>query len=160
MARRQAAPATRRIGVGTASWLNIGDGSTRTVDIAVITLLCTTNFALGSTRLPDAERRRVRQITLLAPGAKADFEIHVSGWIGGPPHPDALPIAPELLRLDPGLLQCVYGAEEKAETGCALLIHSEVIATEGGHHFDGDYAAITRQIVNGLVARGALPAPG
>ena len=111
-------------------------------------------------RLPDAERRRIRQITLLALGIKADFEIHVSAWVGGPPHADAQPIAPELQRLDPSLLQCVYGAEEKAETACALLAGSEVIETPGGHHFDGDYGAITRRIVDGLASRGALPAPG
>ena len=58
------------------------------------------------------------------------------------------------------LLQCVYGAEEKAETACALLAGSEVIETPGGHHFDGDYGAITRRIVDGLASRGALPAPG
>ena len=42
-------------------------------------------------RLPEAERGKIRQISLLAPGTAADFEIHVSGWLGGSPHGDALP---------------------------------------------------------------------
>jgi type IV secretory pathway VirJ component len=110
-------------------------------------------------RLPKTERRKISQISLLALGISADFEIYVSGWLGGSSHSDALPIAPELQRLDPSLLQCFYGAEEKDETACVLLTHSDVIETGGGHHFDGDYAAITRRIVDGLVRRGALPAP-
>jgi type IV secretory pathway VirJ component len=109
-------------------------------------------------RLPEAERGKIRQISLLAPGTAADFEIHVSGWLGGSPHGDALPIAPELQRLDPRLLQCFYGADDKDESACVLLSHAEVIETEGGHHFDGDYAALTRRIVDGLVRRGSLPA--
>jgi type IV secretory pathway VirJ component len=109
-------------------------------------------------RLPEAERWKIRQISLLAPGTAADFEIHVSGWLGGSPHSDALPLAPELQRLDPRLLQCFYGADDKDETACVLLSHAEVIETEGGHHFNGDYAALTRRIVDGLVRRGSLPA--
>lgn len=107
--------------------------------------------------LPDAERARLRQITLLAPGMKADFEIHVSGWIGASPGADAPDLVPELRRIDPGLLQCVYGAEEKAESACAALDGAEVIETSGGHHFDEDYPALTRRIVDGLVRRGAWP---
>ena len=56
------------------------------------------------------------------------------------------------------MLQCFYGADDKDETACVLLSYAEVIETEGGHHFDGDYAALTRRIVDGLVRRGSLPA--
>ena len=110
-------------------------------------------------RLPEAEHRKIRQISLLGLGTKADFEIHISSWLGSTSPVDAPLIAPELQRLDQSLLQCFYGADEKDETACVLLTHSEVIETEGGHHFGGDYAAITRRIVDGLVRRGLLPAP-
>lgn len=109
-------------------------------------------------RLADPERARIRQITLLAPGMKASFEIHVSGWVGASPGKDAPDIVPELRRLDPALVQCVYGVEEKAESACAMLSHAEVIETPGGHHFDEDYDVLTRRIVDGLVRRGAWPA--
>ena len=49
---------------------------------------------------------------------KADF--HVSGWIGASPGADAPDLVPELRRIGPGLLHCVYGAE-KAESACAAL---------------------------------------
>ena len=62
-----------------------------------------------------------------------------------------------LLRLDHGLVQRGYGAEEKAETACPSLADAEVIETPGGHHFDGDYDAFTHRIVDGLVRRGAWP---
>lgn len=109
-------------------------------------------------RLATAERARIRQITLLAPGMKADFEIHVSGWIGASPGSEAPDVAPQLRRIDPALLQCVYGVEEKAESPCPTLAGAEVIETQGGHHFDEDYQALTRRIIDGLIRRGALPA--
>ena len=96
-------------------------------------------------RLPDAERRRIRQITLLALGIKADFEIHVSAWGSGTGRMrSAQPIAPELqpARSEPAAVR--LRRRGQAETACALLAGSEVIETPGGHHFDGDYGAITR----------------
>jgi type IV secretory pathway VirJ component len=119
-----------------------------------------TSISAGATASPLGQARYLgchSPITLLAPGMKADFEIHVSGWIGASPGADAPDLVPELRRIDPGLLQCVYGAEEKAESACAALAGAEVIETPGGHHFDEDYQALTRRIVDGLVRRGAWP---
>lgn len=109
--------------------------------------------------LPASERQQIHQISLLSLGTSTDFEVHVSNWVADSARPDDLPIAPQVEKLDPNLLQCFYGVEEKDETACVKLKGAEVIETSGGHHFGGDYDAITRQILDGLVHRGALPAP-
>lgn len=108
-------------------------------------------------RLPATERSQVKLITLLGLSKTADFEIHVSGWLGASPAADALPLAPELQRLDPHLVQCFYGADEKDETGCTdeALANAQVFVTEGGHHFDGDYPALAQRIIDGAIERGA-----
>ncbi len=104
-------------------------------------------------RLPDAEQARVVQVSLLGLAPRAAFEFHVSGWLGAGSSEDPL-VLPELRRLPSDLLQCFYG-EEEAETLCRApeLAGAEVIGTRGGHHFDGDYAALARRIAQGAARR-------
>jgi type IV secretory pathway VirJ component len=110
-------------------------------------------------RLPDPERARVVQITLLGLGPRAPFEFKVSGWLGQvgvevDPYEHAPLVLPELLRIDPRLVQCVYGEDEK-ETLCTApeLAEVERIGTAGSHHFGGDYAALAQRILDGLRRR-------
>jgi type IV secretory pathway VirJ component len=104
-------------------------------------------------RLPDEARAAVRQVSLLGLEPRAPFEIAVSGWIGGLPD-DAPPVLPELVRLDLARVQCFYGEEEE-QTLCPdpALAGAEVIRTTGGHHFDGDYEALARRILDGAERR-------
>jgi type IV secretory pathway VirJ component len=105
-------------------------------------------------RLPDDLRGKITSIALLAFSQSADFEISVTGWLGAPPTDAALPVAPEIAQIPSRLIQCFYG-EEEADSACPSLAKSgaEVIATAGGHHFDGDYAALVRQIRDGIAKR-------
>ncbi|MGH7336108.1 MAG: virulence factor family protein [Myxococcota bacterium] len=124
-------------------------------------------FALN--RLPDSEHSKVVQITLLGLGPRAPFKFKVSGWLGQlgidklgvdvDPYQDAPLVLPELVRVDPALVQCVYGEEEK-DTLCTApeLRGIERVRTAGGHHFDGDYAALAQRILDGLRRR--APARG
>ena len=119
-------------------------------------------FALN--RLPDSERSLVVQITLLGLGPRAPFKFEVSGWLDElgvdvDPYQDAPLVLPELVRVDPGLVQCVYGEEEK-DTLCTApeLRGIETIRTAGDHHFDGNYAALAQRILDGLRRR--APARG
>jgi type IV secretory pathway VirJ component len=75
------------------------------------------------------------------------------------PYQDAPLVLPELVRIDPALVQCVYGEEEK-DTLCTApeLRGIERVRTAGGHHFDGDYAALAQRILDGLRKR--APAGG
>ncbi|MCZ7619277.1 MAG: virulence factor [Myxococcota bacterium] len=70
-------------------------------------------------------------------------------------HPPRIsPCCRSLQRIDLGLLQCFYG-EQEPETLCRApeLAGAEKIVTSGGHHFDGDYAALARRIAEGAQRR-------
>jgi type IV secretory pathway VirJ component len=108
-------------------------------------------------RVKPAVRDHIRLISLLGLSRTADFEIHMSGWMGGASSADAFPLAPELGKLDPLRVQCFFGEEEQAESGCmdASLSGAQIIKTSGGHHFDGDYGKMVRSIIDGATCRGA-----
>jgi type IV secretory pathway VirJ component len=104
-------------------------------------------------RLPDDVRAAVRQVSLLGLEPRAPFEVAVTGWLGGVPV-DAPPVLPELTRLDLARVQCFYGEEEEL-TLCPdpALEGAEIVRTSGGHHFDGDYEALARRILEGAERR-------
>jgi type IV secretory pathway VirJ component len=96
---------------------------------------------------------RVVQLSLLGFAPAADFEITVSGWLGAAPDKDALPTEPALVPIDPTMVQCFYGASED-DSACPLLTEkAEVIRVPGGHHFDNDYGALARRILDGFRRR-------
>jgi type IV secretory pathway VirJ component len=105
-------------------------------------------------RLPRDDRQRVAMISLLALSQAADFEIKVNGWLGGDASEAALPTQPALASIDPRLIQCFYGEKEE-HTQCPALATrgAETIHTTGGHHFDGNYAALAQRILIGFKAR-------
>jgi type IV secretory pathway VirJ component len=105
-------------------------------------------------RLPEDAKARVRRMALLGLAPTADFEIHVTGWLGVEAHADSRPTAPELARIPPELVQCFYGAEED-DTACTLpeLEGAELVRTPGGHHFDGDYGKLADAILAGMARR-------
>lgn len=109
-------------------------------------------------RLPAEVREQVVQISLLGIEPRASFEFRVAGWLGVGPDADAPPVLPEVERFPPGVLQCVYGDDEQ-DTLCRdpALAGAELVRTSGGHHFNGDYAALARTILAG--ARRRLGAP-
>ncbi|MGX1305362.1 type IV secretory pathway VirJ component [Amorphus suaedae] len=103
--------------------------------------------------LDAAHRDKVSQITLLGVSSAASDEISVSGWLGSHPA-GASPTLPEIARIDPAKIQCVYGTDED-DTACRRLAGSgaELIETKGGHHFDGDYPKLASLILEGLKRR-------
>jgi type IV secretory pathway VirJ component len=104
-------------------------------------------------RLPESERAAVVQLSLLGLEPRAAFEFHVSGWLGGGAD-DGSEVLPELARIDPALIQCVYGEQEE-NTLCraAALARTERIRTTGGHHFDGNYEGLALKILAGAERR-------
>jgi type IV secretory pathway VirJ component len=108
-------------------------------------------------RLKPSTLEHIRQITLLGLSHTAAFEIHMGGWLVFSSSNDALPLTPELRKIDKTRVQCFLGAEEKEESGCndPALTGAQIIQTAGGHHFDGDYDALARKIIDGAIHRGA-----
>ena len=103
--------------------------------------------------LPAATKAAVRQISLLGFAAEGEFEISVEGWLGGSGG-DARPVLPQVERIDPKLLQCFEGRDED-DSECPKLksLGAEVVTTEGGHHFDGDYDRLAGIILDGMKRR-------
>lgn len=105
-------------------------------------------------RLSAEQRSRVVQVSLLGVEPYAAFEFSVTSWLGASPQEGMLPVLPEVQRIAPGLVQCFYG-EAEPDTLCrdAALLGAELIRTGGGHHFDGDYEALARRILDGARRR-------
>lgn len=98
-------------------------------------------------RLPEALRQRVDRGVMISPDDAAVFEIHVGDWFGGTHHDESLPIGPEIAASKVPLT-CVHGADE-SDSFClkpqpALV---RVVDLPGGHHYNGDYAALGALIV-------------
>ncbi|KND56215.1 Type IV secretory pathway, VirJ component [Candidatus Paraburkholderia kirkii] len=101
-------------------------------------------------RLPDAVRAQVSYISLMGFSPAADFQIRVTGWLGMPASDKALKVRPELDRLPPSMVQCIYGEKEE-DTLCPALTKTgiEVVKLPGDHHFGGDYDALALRILAG-----------
>ncbi|SAK94701.1 bacterial virulence protein VirJ [Caballeronia catudaia] len=101
-------------------------------------------------RLPDAARDQVSYISLMGFSPEADFQIRVTGWLGMPASEKALKVRPELNKLPPSMVQCIYGEKEE-DTLCPQLTKTgiEVVKLPGDHHFGGDYDALARRILAG-----------
>ncbi|MCT8266486.1 virulence factor family protein [Afifella sp. JA880] len=118
-------------------------------------------YSFGADMMPEVynaldapHQAKVAQISLLGVAPSADFEISVSGWLGVASS-SAHPTLPQIERIDPAKLQCVYGADDSRATVCPALAdsHIDIIETTGGHHFDGDYDALAATILSGLKSR-------
>jgi len=88
-------------------------------------------------RLPPAQRAQVGLLALFGVDHKADFQIRVRNWFDLGDADDAKPVLPEIARIAPSQLLCVYGDQEK-DTVCPQLRDSgaQIVALHGGHHFD------------------------
>ncbi|MGO9424754.1 MAG: virulence factor family protein [Steroidobacteraceae bacterium] len=97
-------------------------------------------------RLPAATRARVSLTALMGMSEHALFEFHVSSWISngssGPP------TLPEVARLAGTPVLCIYG-EDDNDSLCPKLDPRtvRVVKLKGGHHFNGDYASLAREIL-------------
>lgn len=98
-------------------------------------------------RLPADLLEKIRLLALLGPGKTADFEFHVTDWLGG--GSKGQPVFPEVRKLagHPPVL-CLYGSKE-SDSLCpqisAPLGKAQVLP--GAHHFGGDYDALAALIL-------------
>lgn len=98
-------------------------------------------------RLPDAARATIDLQFMISPDDEAVFEIKVGDWFGGAHHDGALPITPELAKSTVPVF-CLHGQDED-DSPCTKLSGDKVAALDlpGGHHYDGDYAAIGKSVL-------------
>jgi type IV secretory pathway VirJ component len=97
-------------------------------------------------RLPEATRARVALTAVMGMSEHAVFEFHLSSWISD--SNEGLATLPEINRLSGTPVLCIYGADEN-DSLCPKLDPKKfkVVKLKGGHHFDGDYASLARQIL-------------
>jgi type IV secretory pathway VirJ component len=97
-------------------------------------------------RLPQATRARVALTAVMGMSEHALFEFHLSGWVSDDNSGPAT--LPEINRITGMPVLCIYGADE-SDSLCPKLDPKkfDVVKLKGGHHFDGDYAALARQIL-------------
>ena len=103
-------------------------------------------------RLTPAAQQQVRGIQLIALARSGSFEIEVQGWLGTAGKEAAT--GPEVAKLPPAKVLCVYGKDEVAESGCT---ESTTVGTKlelpGGHHFDENYPALAQRLINDIEKR-------
>lgn len=94
---------------------------------------------------------RVSLIVLMGLDEKIDFEFHLTDWLPGSADASALPVLPEVKKLKGKPLLCLRGAEEN-ESLCRHLDSTlaKSMVLPGGHHFGGDYDAISNIILKEL----------
>ena len=97
-------------------------------------------------RLPEATRARVALTAVMGMSDHALFEFHLSSWISDDKSGPAT--LPEINRVSGMPVLCIYGEDEK-DSLCPKLDPKrfDVVKLKGGHHFDGDYANLARQIL-------------
>lgn len=107
-------------------------------------------------RLPQALKNAVPLVSLMAMSGYADYEISVLGIIGASDASNGTAVIDAVNRIEPQKLQCIYGSDEDDDP-CPTLAGKgiEAVRIEGGHHFDGDYPALARKLIDSLKARAA-----
>jgi len=112
-------------------------------------------FSRGADALPialanmnEATRKRVVLAAMLGPAMHAELE-KISWWQFRDP-PEAIALAPIVRTLEGVRFLCVHGEEEDDSLCDALPGVVVDVKTRGAHHFDRDYEALARTILNAL----------
>ncbi len=115
-------------------------------------------FSLGADALPPMAanlppelRHAVRQVTLLAPSKYVELEFHVSDWMHDDEADQDIALLPEVRKLEPVPLLCVYGQSEE-QSLCLDLRPDEatIKSLPGSHHFNGAYTEVATLILEHL----------
>lgn len=90
----------------------------------------------------------------MAVSHQVDYKISVLGWLGASGSDGAGDPGDDIARINPALVQCIYGTEDEDDV-CPTLKGTgvEVLPIQGGHHFDGDYAALVKRLLDGYDRR-------
>jgi type IV secretory pathway VirJ component len=104
--------------------------------------------------LSKADRARVKQISLLALSKEVDFVISVTGWFGAKGEGKGGNSVEDIAKIDPKIVQCLYGTDEDDDPCLSMKPTGvETVGIDGGHHFDEDYEALGKRILESLHKR-------
>jgi len=101
-------------------------------------------------RLPEDLQSKIVSVNLLGLATTADFEVHVTTWLGVDHH--GLKTQPEVDRLQTRVL-CIYGEGEK-DTLCPSLKNprAQSVKVGDGHHFGDQYQTLAEKILAAVAA--------
>lgn len=93
-------------------------------------------------RLAPDVRASVSRLVLIGTGPHGDLRFHPASWLNLASG-DSFPVAPAIGALRGMKITCIYGDGERRDI-CPALPDDEVakVRLPGGHHFNGDYAAL------------------
>ncbi len=100
-------------------------------------------------RLPADLRTRLAGVALIGLSSHAQFEFHLSGWLGGHGDPN-FPTAPEIGKLRGTPVVCLQGEDDDSacrDIGAGI---SRTVVLPGGHHMGGDYARVGALIMDSI----------
>jgi len=97
-------------------------------------------------RLSPDTRSRLALTAVMGMSEHALFEFHLTNWVSD--DNSGLATLPEINRITGVPVLCIYGEDEN-DSLCPKLDPKKftVVKLKGGHHFDGDYAGLARQIL-------------
>jgi type IV secretory pathway VirJ component len=101
-------------------------------------------------RLSDEVRAKIAQVVFLGLGSTAQFEFHLSDWLGSAAG-SGLAVLPEVKRLKGMPILCFYGADD-ADALCKQLDSDLVILSvmAGGHRIGSNFTGIVDSIVEAV----------
>jgi type IV secretory pathway VirJ component len=93
-------------------------------------------------RMPADIQKKISAQFMISPDPEAVFEIKVGDWFGNAHHEGTIPVGSEVAK-SPIPVFCVHGEEEE-DSVCPQLDAKTTtqLRLPGGHHYDGDYAAL------------------
>ena len=99
-------------------------------------------------RFPQGLQQPITAVALLGPSRTADFEFHLTDWLGGVHHENDKPVLPEIKKMQQKKILCLYG-EDETDSICRELKGPQFrpLPIPGGHHFGGAFRSLADLIL-------------
>lgn len=106
-------------------------------------------------RMSEEVRKRVDLIVLMGPSPMVDFKFHLTDWLGNFNRKNALPVLPEIEKIENVQILCIQ-AEEDKDNICNDIDRGEeklkMISLPGGHRFGRNFAPLAKAILEELAS--------
>src|SRR5215470_16694277 len=97
------------------------------------------------TNFSSALASKISRLILLSPSPKTDFEVHVMQMLGwGKSSGESVPV--EINKISKPVIFIVGDDEKEFPFSQLTIKNKEIIKMPGGHHYDGDVNALSKQI--------------